>query len=104
MILAGEEFGDEYNLFAFHENVPQRGGKQIDPVNFSRCFAGPTTKAKEEDRDGYDGSLRRRVLASVKTLIALRINEPVLSVNDTSFNWTDFGDGKRVIVWQRSNG
>src|SRR5205814_6058266 len=103
MFLAGEEFGDEHDLFDFQGNVTQRGGKQIDPVNFSRCFAGPTTKSKEDDRDGYYGPLRRRILAYVKTLIALRIKEPALSVNDTSFIWTDFGDGKRVIVWQRGN-
>ncbi|HYV38741.1 MAG TPA: alpha-amylase family glycosyl hydrolase [Gemmataceae bacterium] len=103
MFLAGEEFGDEHDLFDFMGNVTQNGGKQIDPVNFSRCFAGPTTKSKDEDRDGFYGPMRRRILAYVKTLIALRIKEPALSVNDTSFIWTDFGDGKRVFVWQRGN-
>ena len=103
MFLAGEEFGDEHDLFDFNGNVSQQGGKQIDPVNFSRCFAGPTTKSKEKDRDGYYGPMRRKILAYVKTLIALRIKEPALSVDNTSFIWTDFSDGKRVLVWQRGN-
>jgi pullulanase len=36
MILAGEEFGDEHDLFDSRGNVTHQGGKQVDPVNFSR--------------------------------------------------------------------
>ena len=104
MFLAGEEFGDENEFFDFLGQVSESGGKQVDPVNYSRCFAVPTkTTTKDNDRDGFYGPLRRRILAYVKTLIVLRTTEPALSVNDTSFIWTDFGDGKRVIVWQRGN-
>jgi len=47
--------------------------------------------------------MRRRVHAYVKTLIALRTSSPALAVNDTDFIWTDFAEGKRVIVWRRES-
>src|SRR6202040_2308375 len=49
----------------------------------------------------YFGPMRRRVHAYVQTLIKLRTSTPALAVNDTDFIWTDFGEGKRVIVWRR---
>lgn len=36
MILAGDEFAEEHDLFDIRGNVSHEGGKQIDPVNFSR--------------------------------------------------------------------
>jgi len=36
MILAGEEFADQHDRFDSHGNVSQDGGKQVDPVDFSR--------------------------------------------------------------------
>jgi len=36
MILAGDEFADQHDLFDARGNVTQNGGKQVDPVNFSR--------------------------------------------------------------------
>jgi pullulanase len=36
MILAGEEFGDEHDRFDSAGHVTQDGGKQVDPVNYSR--------------------------------------------------------------------
>ena len=44
MILAGEEFGDEHDLFDSHGHVTHQGGKQVDPVNFSR-FDEPDRRA-----------------------------------------------------------
>jgi len=45
--------------------------------------------------------MRRRIHAYVQTLIQFRTSAPALAVNDTDFIWTDFGAGKRVIVWRR---
>jgi pullulanase len=36
MILAGDEFADQHDLFDANDHVNQAGGKQVDPVNFSR--------------------------------------------------------------------
>ena len=36
MILAGEEYGDQHDLFDARGNVTHQGGKQVDPVNYSR--------------------------------------------------------------------
>jgi glycosidase len=41
MFLAGEEFVDHHDFFDENGNVTQRGGKQVDPVNFGRLTAGP---------------------------------------------------------------
>jgi hypothetical protein len=35
MILAGEKFGDEHDLFDSQGKVTQEGGKQVDPANYS---------------------------------------------------------------------
>jgi len=100
MLLAGEEFADQHDLFDADGNVTQRGGKQVDPVNFGRL-----TAAASPDRwgnpDGWYAPLRRRIFAYVKGLIRLRTSAAALSVNDTDFLWSDFSEGKRVIVWRR---
>lgn len=88
MILAGDEFADEHDLFDIRGNVSHEGGKQIDPVNFSRL-------------DGNENQWRRNVLAHVKRLIALRKTHPALSVNETKFLHVDFTPGRRILVWQR---
>ena len=85
MILAGEEFADQHDLFDRTGNVSQGGGKQVDPVNFSRLT---------ED-------WRRRVKDYVARLIKLRTTSDALAVNDTEFIHVDFNEGKRVLVWRR---
>jgi pullulanase len=99
MFLAGEEFADQHDLFGAGGVVNQNGGKQVDPVNFSRL----TAEAKEDpsDPDKFFASMRRNVFNFVKALVKFRTQSPALAVNDTRFIWSDFGDGKRVIVWQR---
>jgi pullulanase len=105
MLLAGEEFADEHDYFDKDGYVTQRAGKQVDPVNFGRLTAGSPDPGDHDPRnnepDNYFGAMRRRIFAYVKTLINLRTTAPALSVNDTDFIWTDFGEGKRVIVWRR---
>jgi 1,4-alpha-glucan branching enzyme len=88
MILAGDEFADEHDLFNIRGNISNQSGKQVDPVNFSRL-------------EGDDNAWRRSVLTYVKRLIALRATHPALAVNDTEFLHTDFTPGRRVMVWQR---
>ncbi len=85
MILAGDEFADQHDLFDAKGNVTQDGGKQIDPVNFSRL--------------GDDW--RTRLKAYVARLIKLRTAYDALAVKDTTFIHLDFNDGKRVLVWKR---
>ncbi len=85
MILAGEEFADEHDLFDSHGNVSQQGGKQVDPVNYSRL------------RDEW----RRRVKEYVARLIKLRTTSSALAHDDTEFIHVDFNDNKRVLVWRR---
>ncbi len=85
MILAGEEFADQHDRFDSQGNVTQDGGKQVDPVDFSRL---------QED-------WRRRIFDYVARLVKFRTESPALSVNDTTFIHTDFTDGKRVVVWRR---
>jgi 1,4-alpha-glucan branching enzyme len=85
MILAGEEFADQHDLFDSRGNVTHQGGKQVDPVNFSR----------------FDEPDRRDLFDYVKRLVHLRTTHPGLSVNDTNFIHVDFEEGKRVLVWQR---
>ena len=87
MILAGEEFADQHDRFNSQGDVTQDGGKQVDPVDFSR------------QRDDW----RRRIFEYVARLVKARTELPALSVNDTNFIHTDFNEGKRVLVWQRGN-
>ncbi len=85
MILAGEEFADRHDLFDASGNVTQSGGKQVDPVNFSRLADDWRTRIKDY----------------VARLIHLRTTYDALSVNDTAFIHVDFDAGKRVLVWRR---
>jgi len=88
MILAGDEFADENDLFDINGNVSNNAGKQIDPVDFSRL-------------EGNDNDWRRSALDLVKKLIALRKTHPALGVNDTKWLHGDFTPGRRVMAWQR---
>jgi pullulanase/glycogen debranching enzyme len=85
MILAGEEFGDQHDLFDSSANVTHQGGKQVDPVDFGR----------------FDDPDRRDLFEYVKRLVQLRTSHPALSVNDTLFIHVDFSADKRVLVWKR---
>jgi 1,4-alpha-glucan branching enzyme len=85
MILAGEEFGDEHDRFDSQGHVTQDGGKQTDPVNFSR--------AEDPSRAGLTEYVSR--------LVKLRTSHQALSVNDTEFIHVDFTPGRRVLVWRR---
>jgi hypothetical protein len=85
MILAGEEFADQHDLFDADGNVMQQGGKQVDPVNFSRL----------------GDEWRRRIKEYVARLIKFRMTSDTLAVNDTEFIHVDFNDGKRVLAWRR---
>ncbi len=87
MILAGEEFADQHDRFASQGKVSQDGGKQVDPVDFSRA------------QDDW----RQRILAYVARLVKARTWIAALSVNETTFIHTDFNDGKRILVWRRGN-
>jgi pullulanase len=87
MILAGEEFGDEHDLFDSQGRVTHEGGKQVDPVNYSR----------------FDEPDRRDLFEYVRRLVHLRTSHSALSVNDTKFIHVDFEEGKRVLVWKRGN-
>ncbi len=101
MVLAGEEFADQHDLFDENGNVTQNGGKQVDPVNFGRLTAKASTD--QNDRDGFNAEMRRRVFQYVKDLIRFRTSAPALSVNDTDFIHVDFDAGKRVLVWKRGS-
>jgi len=105
MLLAGEEFADQHNYFDQDGNVSQRGGKQVDPVNFGRLTAGPPDPQDSDPRnnepDAYFAPMRRRIFDYVRTLIKLRTTAPALAVNETDFIWSDFAAGKRVIAWRR---
>jgi glycosidase len=98
MILAGEEFADQHDRFDSKGNVDQAGGKQVDPVNYTRLEDGVLSDGKTPDPLP---PIRRRILAYVSTLVKLRTSQPALSVNDTNFIHVDFNDNKRVLVWQR---
>jgi hypothetical protein len=104
MLLAGEEFADQHDYFDQDGNVTQRGGKQVDPVDFARLLAGPPDPRDRDPRnnepDGYSAP-RHRILEYVKRLVRLRTSAPALAVNDTDFIWSDFSAGKSVIVWRR---
>lgn len=85
MILAGDEFADQQDYELMDEHSDH---KQIDPVNYERL----------------NDEWRRRVFNYVSRLVKLRTSSPALAVNDTAFLHSDFGDGKRVVVWQRGRG
>lgn len=85
MILAGDEFADQHDLFDAGGRVSQDGGKQVDPVNFARL------------RDDWRG----RVRDYAARLIGLRTSSPALAVNDIEVIHVDFDEGKRVLVWRR---
>lgn len=87
MILAGEEFGDQHDRFDSAGNVSQDGGKQTDPVNFSR--------AEDPSRSG--------LLPYIARLVKLRTSHAALSVNDTEFLHVDMTPGRRVLVWRRGS-
>ncbi|HYN38634.1 MAG TPA: hypothetical protein VES39_05230 [Rhodospirillales bacterium] len=81
-ILAGDEFADEHDRF--DGIVTQDGGKQVDPVNYSRLAH----------------AWRRRIQEYVARLVKLRTSSRALSENDTDFIHADFA-GKRVLAWRR---
>jgi 1,4-alpha-glucan branching enzyme len=85
MILAGDEFADQHDLFDANGNVTQDGGKQVDPVNFSRL----------------GDEWRKHLKTYVSRLVKLRTSHDALAANETSFIHVDFNDGKRVLVWRR---
>ncbi len=82
MILSGEEFADEQDLFDDH-------GKQNDPVNFQRLANHPW---------------RQSLLVHVRRLIHLRTTSPALWEDYIEFIHSDFNDGKRVMAWKRGLG
>jgi len=85
MILAGDEFADEHDLFNAQGAVTQGGGKQVDPVNYSRL----------------GDAWRARIKDYVARLVKLRTSYDALAVNDTDVFHVDFNEGKRVLVWRR---
>src|SRR5262249_35437607 len=85
MILAGEEFADQHDRFDQNGNVSEDGGKQVDPVNYSRA----------------SDSWRKEILEHVQRLVKLRTTSDALAVNDVEFIHVDFNDNKRVLVWRR---
>ncbi|HTQ54943.1 MAG TPA: hypothetical protein VMI94_10810 [Bryobacteraceae bacterium] len=85
MILAGEEFADQHDVFDANGNVTEQGGKEVDPVDFSRL----------------DQPFRQDIFQYVARLVQLRTGADALSVNDTDFIHVDFNDNKRVLVWKR---
>lgn len=85
MILAGEEFADQHDLFDENGSVSQQGGKQVDPVSFSRL----------------GDEWRRRIKDYVARLVKFRTTSDALAVNDTDFIHVDFTEGKRVLAWRR---
>jgi 1,4-alpha-glucan branching enzyme len=88
MILAGEEFGDEHDLFDRNGHVRHESGKQVDPVNFRRL-------------EGESNEWRRRLFAYVSRLIQLRRSHPTLGRNEVEFIHADFTPGRRIMVWKR---
>src|SRR5205823_1059709 len=85
MILAGEEFADQHDLFDQAGRVTEGGGKQVDPVDFSRA----------------DEPWRHEILDYVSRLVHFRTSHPALGVNDCQFLHVDFNNNKRVLVWKR---
>src|SRR5215475_12735744 len=85
MFLAGEEFADQNDLFDSRGNVTESGGKQVDPVDFSRL----------------QEPMRHAIFEYVSRLVHLRTSHPALGVNDTEFIHVDFNQDKRVLAWKR---
>ncbi len=85
MFLAGEEFADQNDLFDSSGNVTDPGGKEVDPVDFSRL----------------QDPIRHAIFEYVSRVVHFRTSHPALGVNDTDFIHVDFNDNKRVIVWRR---
>jgi pullulanase len=85
MILAGEEFADQHDLFDSNGQVSEDGGKELDPVDFSRL----------------QEPLRQSIFQYVARLVHFRTSNPALGVNDTDFIHVDFNDNKRVLAWKR---
>ena len=85
MFLAGEEFADQHDLFDANGDVTDAGGKEVDPVDYSR-LADP---------------MRQTIFQYVSRLVRLRTQQAALGVNDTAFLHLDFDGNKRIIVWQR---
>jgi pullulanase len=85
MILAGDEFADQHDRLDEHGWVTESGGKEVDPVNYSRL----------------SDPWRREVFDYVARLVKFRTGCEALSVNDTAFIHADFNDGKRVLAWRR---
>lgn len=85
MFLAGEEFADQNDLFDSNGNVTDAGGKEVDPVDFSRL----------------QEPMRHAIFEYVARLVHFRTAHPALGVNDTEFIHVDFNDNKRVLVWKR---
>jgi glycosidase len=88
MILAGDEFADEHDLFDAEGHVSQGGGKQVDPVNFSRL----------------QESWRNELREYVSRLVKLRTAHGALAVNDTEFIHSDVSETRRVLAWRRGRG
>lgn len=91
MFLAGEEFADQHDLFDQDGNVTQNGGKQVDPVNFSRLV----------DTSDPLQPMRKQIFDYVARLVKFRTRQPALGANDTEFIHLDFDFGKRVLLWKR---
>ncbi len=87
MILAGDEFADENDLFDIHGNVTNASGKQIDPVDFTR----------------FSDTWRQDVLSCVKNLIHVRKSHPALGLNDTKWLHYDATSGRQIFAWQRGS-
>jgi pullulanase len=85
MFLAGEEFADQNDLFDSRGNVTESGGKEVDPVDFSRL----------------QEPMRHAIFEYVSNMVHFRTSQPALGVNDTTFIHVDFNDNKRVLVWMR---
>jgi glycosidase len=83
-ILAGDEFADQHDLFGQHGQVNQDGGKQVDPVNYSRL----------------NDDWRARIKDYVGRLIKFRTTSDALAVNDIDVIHVDL-DGKQVVAWRR---
>lgn len=100
MILAGEEFADQHDRFDQNGQVTQAGGKQVDPVNYTRLEDGFLSDQTTPDPMP---PIRRRILAYVSLLVHLRTQHPALGVNETDFIHSDFTGGRRVVAWHRGN-
>ena len=87
MIFAGDEFLDQHDLVGYDNAVSHDGGKQVDPVNYSRL----------------SDDWRIRVKEHIARLISLRTSCSALMGNSVDFVHVDFNDNKRVLVWRRGD-